>query len=353
MELQKNINDNIENVLEYIKNQNLKIVKKKNLILIKYNYGDNINENWKKYCKGCVLDKNNNYKIVCLPPIKSDLYDKEHEYTDGFIVQKLIDGTMVNMFYYDDKWNLSTRSDIGGKNRWNKNTIEYLFKQCCDYKLLTESLNKKFCYCFVMEHKSIRNILPVEKNIITLVDKYNMETLKQENLNDILQCNIITNIENDNKSINEIINKYKNVKELKGLTFKFSSGTRVNYINEDYTKIENINVNSQNKLYKFIELNKNGNINMYLENYKEDKELFDNFLNTYEIMCDKLVINYHDFYIHKKIEIKDIDYQLRPIIYLINSIYHQTKKYMSKNNIKSIVNNLDTKRLVFMMKYYI
>ena len=50
--------------------------------------------------------------------------------TNNFTVQKLIDGTMVNLFYYKEKWNLSSRSDIGGKNRWNGHTLEYLFKQC-------------------------------------------------------------------------------------------------------------------------------------------------------------------------------------------------------------------------------
>lgn len=353
MELQNILNQN-DNLIQYFKTNNLKVVKKNNLVLLKYYYGEHVNEKWKKYCKGCILDEKNNFKILCLSPIKSELYEKNKTYTTNFTVQNLIDGTMVNVFYHNDEWNLSSRSDIGGKNRWNGHTLEYLFKQCCDYNNLTKTLNKDYSYSFVLQHKSIRNISFIDKNNITLVDKFNLNTLKSEKITDDLCVNTIEYLNFDSDDIHFIVDKFKQENSnIKGITFKFDDGTRVNYINEKFIEVKDLNVNTQNLLYKFIELKKNNTLEKYLENFKEHQKLFNNFSEKYQQMIDECVTNYHDLFIHKNIKIDQVPYQLKPIMFLINKIYINTKEYMSRTNITQLIDNLDTRRLVFIIKYYI
>ena len=90
-----------------------------------------------------------------------------------------------------------------------------------------------------------------------------------------------------------------------------------------------------------------------MENYKEHQELFNKYSDKYQQMIDECVTNYHDLFIHKNIKIDKVPYQLKPIMFLINKIYINTKKYMSKTNITQLIDNLDTRRLVFIIKYYI
>lgn len=106
MELQTIINNN-PNYIEYFKNDGLtvKSYSKYNLILIKYPYDMDIDVNsYKKYCKGCIIDTSKN-KIVFIPPIKSSLINNDGSNLpqNNFIVQELYDGTMINLFYHNDR----------------------------------------------------------------------------------------------------------------------------------------------------------------------------------------------------------------------------------------------------------
>ena len=50
---------------------------------------------------------------------------------------------------------------------------------------------------------------------------------------------------------------------------------------------------------------------------------------------------------------KDVKYQLKPLLYDIQGIYLQNKVYVNIDVVTNYINNLDTKKLVFVMKYYL
>ena len=64
MELQKFINTNINDYIEQFKNNNIIVKKNKNLILLKYKFNQKLNEEWMKYCKGCIIDTNINKTLA-------------------------------------------------------------------------------------------------------------------------------------------------------------------------------------------------------------------------------------------------------------------------------------------------
>ena len=75
-------------------------------------------------------------KVVCLPVKKS--YEKHNlnncdidsVNTENMILQPLLDGTMINMFYHNDEWFICTRSNIGAKNSWDgKIPFNKMFKE--------------------------------------------------------------------------------------------------------------------------------------------------------------------------------------------------------------------------------
>ena len=133
--------DSNENYISSFKENHFKIIKnsKHNLILVK-NYYDNplsfTNEEdyWKMYCRGAIIDTLT-HKVVCLPPVKSTEINNnettEINNNETTEYQSLIDGTMINLFYHHDEWIISTRSEIGGYNKWkNRKSFKQLFDEC-------------------------------------------------------------------------------------------------------------------------------------------------------------------------------------------------------------------------------
>ena len=81
---------------------------------------DYANHKWMRYCRGAIINTETN-RLVCIPPVKSDkLVNIDlDEYDDTYTYEPLIDGTMINMFYHRNEWMISTRSNIGAKNKWD------------------------------------------------------------------------------------------------------------------------------------------------------------------------------------------------------------------------------------------
>ena len=109
----------------------LKILQEKSLIvkdfdkyglyLVKYDKDlCNMKDPDVRKCRGLIIRKSDN-KVVCIPPQKSEninefLNDVDENW-GSVEVEEFVDGTMINIFYHDE-WRISTRSCIGGKNRW-------------------------------------------------------------------------------------------------------------------------------------------------------------------------------------------------------------------------------------------
>ena len=74
-----------------------------------------------RYCRGNIINTKNN-RVVCVPPMKSEekfeIDEIINDYNTDLNYSPLIDGTMINMFFHNDEWVISTRSNIGGKNSW-------------------------------------------------------------------------------------------------------------------------------------------------------------------------------------------------------------------------------------------
>ena len=50
---------------------------------------------------------------------KNEIDEIINDYNTDLNYSPLIDGTMINMFFHNDEWVISTRSNIGGKN-WDE-----------------------------------------------------------------------------------------------------------------------------------------------------------------------------------------------------------------------------------------
>ena len=68
-----------------------------------------------------------------MAPMKSLKQDHNILLGNDMNISRIFDGTMINVFYHNGEWVLSTRSFIGAKNYWDKNSkvsFKDMFNEC-------------------------------------------------------------------------------------------------------------------------------------------------------------------------------------------------------------------------------
>ena len=120
--------------------------------------------------------------IVAMAPQKSYKFNdfKETNQMKDCIIQEFIEGTMINCFYFDNKWVISTRSVIGADCRFNKEgkTFLEMFNDGLDeIGFNLNLLDPQYSYSFVLQHPENRIVVPFELPNIFLVEIYYKQNL--------------------------------------------------------------------------------------------------------------------------------------------------------------------------------
>jgi hypothetical protein len=346
MDIQNYINQN-EDYLIKLKNMGLQLLKYNvlGLTIIKYNQ-KTIIDDFTKLFKSVIIDQKTN-KIVSITPMKSIKSNHDILMENDSEISRMYDGTMINVFYHNNEWTLATRSFIGAKNYWNKNSkksFKDMFNECFNQY---DELYKTHSYSFVLQHKDNSNITPVKNNKVILVEEYK----------DLVKVDL-----NKNEYTFKCVKTYKNYHELKKEELDIEKydkgyniikdGIRNVYITNDYKYIFDLRPNQNNKLFIFLTLYKQRNLDEYLKVYKDDKEIFELYKNKYEIMRNELYSNYCNHFIKKNIVTKDVPYQLKPVIYELHEIYNSTGQKINYKLINDYLQNMNIKRLTFILNYY-
>jgi hypothetical protein len=347
MELQKFINEN-DDWITKMKSKGLKIRKynKYNSILVSHYYDKpldytNDEDYWIMYCKGAVINININ-KVICIPPVKSKEIDLESDKFKKNTYQHLIDGTMINLFNINDEWIISTRSEIGGYNKWKgKKSFRKMFDECINFDI--NLLNKDYCYSFVMKHLDNINISNVYSNEVYLVEIYDINTLTlvHENLPENIQK--ITNIIYENDKVHKL--NFNNFK-FKGITVR-EGNKRYKYINPEYTEVSELVQRTNNSFIDYLELRKNNNLKKYLSYYPEKNKLFEDYRNQFHQLTNELYSKYKNTFVVKIENKNTIPYHLKPFIKEIHQIYKSTGVPLSFKTVKDYMHNLPSKRIIF------
>jgi hypothetical protein len=356
MELQTYINSHPNYISEF-RSSGFKVNTFKDLKIVSYPYDkkplyESNSDFYKLFLRGVVIDKEN--KIVCLPPVKSfDLTENSNISSENDIVyETLLDGTMINLFYHNDKWIISTRSEIGGYNKWqDKKSFREMFDECCN--LDEEDLDKNMSYSFVMRHKENRNVTPIHENILILVEayQYNENIIKRLNISQFkdFHCEIVDQY----KSKDEFMKFYEGPVipyYIKGYTIKCGS-YRYKWLNPFFEEVKNLKINMNNHLLNYIELRRNGNLKKYLRYFPEHNHLFNEYKEKLHHLSNELFNTYKNVFIHKSLEKNDIPYYLKPLVYDVHRNYLQDKQPTTWQTIKDYIHTIPSKKLVFAMNY--
>ena len=339
------IQTDTDNTLNRFKSKGYKVKSFRGLKIISYPYDKEIDDEYVCFSRGLVIDTSNK-KMICIPPRKSINVDKidDIEMNENYVFEELIDGTMINVFWYQDQWLISTRTEIGGYNKWNGNkSFRTLFEECLDFKL--DQLNPEYSYSFVMRHTENRNISPIQENELYLVEMYHgLERMEPVNYPTFCKTVCMT------KDIQVIKYNLDNSQYLKGYTLKLKD-KRYKIVNHNFEKIKKIKINRNNLFLTYLDLRKNGKLKEFLIHFTEHTSIFENYRDKVHMLSNDIYSNYKDTFIYKKKEKKDIPYHLKPFIYEIHQLYLKDKKPIQWNDIKTYIHQLKSERIYFSISH--
>lgn len=298
---------------------------------------------------------------VCYSPPKSSLVQHVH-LNKEYKIEEYVDGTMINVFYHNNKWNISTRSIIDANTYFyndihdNKKTYKEMFEDCLEEsKLKLDALDQNYCYSFVIKHPLNRIVEPVHKPMLylcgvydiqgskvyevplTMIHLHNQEKTVMMNPElEIMFRNTYVRVPSVDiyHTIEEAIDIYASYKTpyvIKGFVIRIGCD-RFKYINPNYSYVRVLRGNQSKLQYKYYELRQKQYLNEYLQYFPEHTNIFYTFAKELEHFEDMIYLFYREVHIYKRLNITDIPFEYRNHIKNIHQIYIYNLNNKIKNS---------------------
>lgn len=370
LKLYKFIQENRDfNIFELLKTKfGLQLIEEEDLVIVRYNKKySKMDEPLVRECRSIVMDKE--YNIVCFSPPKSleinEFKGMIKNWKREVMVQPFLDGTMINCFYYNNKWYTSTRSSVDGKtNYYSKLSFNTLFKQALIYnRIEMEDMDKRLCYTFILNHPDNRIVVANNYPIITLVYIYRIrgqgKIIDSIPIGDFKYEFKLVNILRNFTSYEDIENYikelefYKKEDIIQGFFFRYKNyHSKIRH--PMYNEIKLLRGNKPDLLHSYLNIEKKRKIKKFLQYYPEYNSQFYNFKNIIDYSISDIYKYYHKAFIKKNMNISDIPkiyrkhclelhqqftYKLIPNNYVSKNIIKQYWHYINLNDKKEILTN--------------
>jgi len=319
--------------------------------------------------------------IVAFSPQKSVNYNNfivNNEFNDCDITE-YIDGTMINIFYNNEKldennemkpgWEFCTKSNIGAKCRYNldkQKTFHDMFLDACiETKLDFNILNKKCCYSFVLQHPDNKIVKHINKPNLVLVKVYSFndeneifDVTEEENNINIDTPRTLNDIDDniaDWLDFTELSSGENLPFDIVGFVIYNKDGIRTKIRNIAYENVKRLRGNLQKMFLQYLTLRKNNKLFDFLTFFPEYADDFELYKKKLYNWTSELFNHYVDTFILKKKRLKECPFEFKPILYNIQKEYLE---YLKPNNRKitftyltNYVKDIHPKKLMFCINY--
>lgn len=310
--------------------------------------------------------------ILCFSPPKSIKivnFINNLNYKDVKI-EEFIEGTMINLFYYNNTWMCSTKGTIGAKCKFFRDypkTYRVLFLEAMESCNLEFSmLNPEFCYSFILQHPENRIVVPFARKNLVLTSMYrctnnNVESVDLINIQgaEISYAKTIENIYESyhGQSFLDLFDyfsslniDYKNM----GIVLK-CNGKRSKIWNPSYLKVKSLRGNNPKIQFQYFHLLKDKKLREFLKFYPEYNELFNKYKIDLFSWTDQLWKNYKSCYIRKEAPLRKYSLQFRTHMFkiheaYINDLMPQNKK-TDKLYVINYVKSLEPAQLMYSINF--
>jgi hypothetical protein len=324
--------------------------------LLKYNRGkSDLDNSFVKECRG-VIFRLDDYKIVnhTLNGGLEETEFKKNYCIDECVVYESIDGTLLNVYYDNNKWNVSTKGCIDAeKSSWysNKSFLE-LMNECSttiDYSKLDEDC----CYSVVLTHIDNRIVVEHNENKLYHVYTRNLKTDKYVEQD----IGIVKPLKLEIDSYQSILNS-ENLDSEGVMIYNADMTDRCKIQTTIYKTVKELRGNQSTAWGRILSLPKQ-KINDYLDYYPEDK---DDYISLCRVK-NKLFSSILHYYIQTKVKriYTEIPQYLKSPVYELHNIYKQalteynkagtTKKpYISKKQIIELFHDLPIYKQLYLLQ---
>lgn len=358
---------NVELLKEFIGKEQYKLKFKEdsNLILIFNDNNSNLQEELVRFFNGVIIDKET-LKIICYTFDKcfEENNINENLFGKNIKIQPVYEGTLIRAYFYNNKWNLSTKKMINAHNaKWaSDKSFGDMFNEIIGIDNLNNETyfnNKDYCYSFLMGHVE-NNIIQNNSNYIIHLNTVDLVNNSEVNFSDntityddkIKHINHYGNVE-INMEKDSLIKHIQNIKNDTGLNeigymFINQDNEKQKFMKNNYIQIRELWGNTNNRLFRYLNLRKNPeNLKSYLSIFPSDKKLFLDY-EHYLMNIATFILNiYRDRHMTKKIT--KVPFYIRDIIYKIHGLYLQTKNKVTFNDINVILHDLDEKKFCYII----
>lgn len=332
--------------------------------------------------RSAIFDKNG--KLCCFSPLSSSndeslFFNEKGSLRDSVYIEEYVEGTMINLFYNVDHWEIATKQAIGGNNKFfisNTNkpqSFKEMFLECCvSSNLNIQELDTSLIYSFVMQHVNNRIINPVSENKLYIIHVYKVPQDAYPNAIEILYSK--DNEEYISKYFgkakvyepkiypvseymtkDKIIDKFASPKtpyEVMGINlFDTNTGNRMKFRNPNYEELKRLRGNQAKLEYHYLTLRKCDRVDEFLNFFPEYIEEFKMYEAKIQIFMIDLYTHYESCYLKHEKPLREYPGQFKKHMYNIHSDYLTYNKHTTFDTIVEYVYNLPEAVLMSCLNY--
>ena len=355
MELQRLIHEtpNYETVF---KEHGLKVKRRRGVLLVTQPYNTPIGDSeWHRYCRGALIDTSTQ-KVISVPPIKAHEITSAEELqtllgAPNVECQPLIEGTMINLCFHQGEWLLSTRSGIGGHNKWRTDpevslSFHEMFRECVD----PDDLDPAYTYSFVMRHPLNRIVAPVHQKEAYLVEVSEMtgDTVRRlpKEAYPSVGPQVVDTM--DAAWVHDLWAQGQKglCYQVKGFTLKIGKD-RYKWVNPAYVHVQTLKPNTNSPYLNYLMLRQTGQLNEFLRYFPEYQGAFAEYRREIHRLTNELYTTYKNVRVYQTHEVQTISFHLRPLVYALHGLYLESRRPTTWADAKQYVHTMPPKQLLF------
>jgi hypothetical protein len=377
---------------EQVRSKTMNLPDGRKYTILNYKMDEPIDTASEKY-RSVIL--NESEKIVCYAPPKSisiDTFKNNYSIEDSsIIVNEVIEGTMINLFYDQENslWEIATKASIGGNYWYFRNqypiyqetmskqelTFRHMFLQALGMNesddlqnsSILETLDKKYCYSFILQHQMNHIVHMIIAPTIYLVAVYEII----DNNIFVIDPNEYEYWANINNSpirfptrfmamtYDDILSQKCSIDstyDIPGVMFfNTSTGERSCIENNAYKKVRELRGNNPNLQFQFLSLRKSNQISEFLIHFKQYDKLFDAFQIQYDDFIKQVHNGYVSYYVKKNGN--TVPKQYFPLVYklhheiFIPSMANGSKIIIKRDVVTDFISKIDPKSLIYYLNW--
>lgn len=274
-------------------------------------------------------------------PADITILEKELNETPAheFYFEEMIEGTMLNLFFHNGKWEIATRNAIGGNywfyrtqygvddsSRKRQTSFLEMFVEALGYEKTTpltgisffEELDRTHSYSFILQHPEnhivqtfafphiyLVGVFKIQGNRVTSVPLREFQNWKAfQNATMPLEFPRIWNIENTTTSTPH--DTYEKMKteilakcDMGAFLVSATTGKRAVIENPNYARLKELRGNNPNLQYQFLCMYYIGKVDEFVSHFPMYKSHFQRFLKQYNDFVAQVQNAYYQYYVLK------------------------------------------------------